>query len=98
MPLLSLLLVHILGVDDRAFFLLAATGGLGAVFRTAAGPGLGAAGAGLFAGGLVKLGRDGLPSFVQFVRGRADRRGVTGFQRFLHLVNRRFDLAFVVAG
>src|SRR5437867_10782310 len=90
-----LLLVHHLGVNDRAFVLLALLlVGLG----FAAARGLGFAGAGFFGSGFVKLGGNSLPRFVELFARRLDCARVAAFQRFLHVCDGIFDLALVVAG
>src|ERR1041385_6249881 len=95
-----LLLVHDFGVNDWSFFLalllfalrLAAFLSAAAGLRTAA-----FRSARFFRRGLVKLRRNALPDFVEFVAGGFDRRAVAAFQRFLRFVNGSLHLALIVA-
>src|SRR5262245_55511439 len=93
------LLVHNLGINNWSFVFLAAFGLRSAGFRT-----------GLLAGLLlptspsllrsrfVKLSRNRLPGFVEFLAGGFDRRRVAAFERLFHFVNRALNLALGIAG
>src|ERR1017187_7859329 len=94
------LLVHHFGIDDRAFVLGLLAVALGFAAGIGARPGLAPrfAGARLLSGGLVKLGRNGLPGFVELLARGADGGGVGAFDGLLHFLDRLFDLALVAAG
>src|SRR5260221_1969451 len=92
-----LIFVHHFGVNDRAF-VLAAVAALG--FVRIAGRGAPAAlfsRLGFFSSYFVELGGDRLPSFVELVARRFDRRGIIAFEGFFDAVDRAFDFRPVVA-